>query len=330
MAKRAAIILCDENELLREGKASFLRERGYRVAFSVPVLDPLLESPKLKDKHVLFVLGSQRLGETELEALSSLRSVYPKSPIVLLVGECTCAAKSEAEARGANGVLLRSISWERLLMSLDLIMMGEHVFTAMPDEGTQFPVPNSNGSECVLGRVNEALATAPETVKTKKCPADEAASDGAASDQVDSERSVGEDTCEQSTATAPADVVPSLSRREELSEREEQILHYLVDGHPNKVIARRCNITESTVKVHLKAILRKVHAANRTQAAIWAVNQMKKEGKLVASRQPDRSDWTVEHSIPTANMGVWTLPRHDSAKYSLEMGIASEARAIAY
>ena len=56
-----------------------------------------------------------------------------------------------------------------------------------------------------------------------------------------------------------------------LSEREVQILDGLVKGHPNKVIARTCNVTEATVKVHMKSILRKIRVDNRTQAAIWAM-----------------------------------------------------------
>jgi two-component system nitrate/nitrite response regulator NarL len=38
------------------------------------------------------------------------------------------------------------------------------------------------------------------------------------------------------------------------------------------MIARELNISEATVKVHLNALLRKVRAANRTQAAMWALN----------------------------------------------------------
>jgi two-component system, NarL family, nitrate/nitrite response regulator NarL len=57
-----------------------------------------------------------------------------------------------------------------------------------------------------------------------------------------------------------------------LSEREMQILRCLVEGQPNKVIANNLNLAEGTVKVHLKALLRKINAANRTQAAIWALN----------------------------------------------------------
>lgn len=57
-----------------------------------------------------------------------------------------------------------------------------------------------------------------------------------------------------------------------LSEREIMTLRYLLMGHPNKVIARRLDISEATVKVYVKAILRKLRVSNRTQAAIWAVN----------------------------------------------------------
>jgi two-component system, NarL family, nitrate/nitrite response regulator NarL len=57
----------------------------------------------------------------------------------------------------------------------------------------------------------------------------------------------------------------------QLSQREREILIRLAEGDSNKQIARLCNITESTVKVHLKAILRKITVHNRTQAAIWAI-----------------------------------------------------------
>src|SRR3546814_4975603 len=57
-----------------------------------------------------------------------------------------------------------------------------------------------------------------------------------------------------------------------LSERGSEILECLVQGASNKMIANRLNITEGTVKVHMKSLLRKIDAANRTQAAIWALN----------------------------------------------------------
>lgn len=55
-----------------------------------------------------------------------------------------------------------------------------------------------------------------------------------------------------------------------LTEREAAILQCLTEGASNKLIARKLDITEATVKVHIKAILRKLQAKNRTQAALWA------------------------------------------------------------
>ncbi len=57
-----------------------------------------------------------------------------------------------------------------------------------------------------------------------------------------------------------------------LTEREAQIMQCLVQGDSNKLIANRLGITEATVKVHMKSLLRKINATNRTQAAIWALN----------------------------------------------------------
>lgn len=56
-----------------------------------------------------------------------------------------------------------------------------------------------------------------------------------------------------------------------LSQREGQVLRWLVNGASNKVIARELQITETTVKAHIKGVLRKVRANNRTQAAVWAL-----------------------------------------------------------
>ena len=69
------------------------------------------------------------------------------------------------------------------------------------------------------------------------------------------------------SAAASATDFSSVSR---LSGREAQILHCLTKGASNKLIARDLGVAEATIKVHVKAILRKVKVANRTQAAMWA------------------------------------------------------------
>jgi two-component system, NarL family, nitrate/nitrite response regulator NarL len=55
-----------------------------------------------------------------------------------------------------------------------------------------------------------------------------------------------------------------------LSARELGVTHRLREGLSNKEIARALGITEATVKVHVKAILRKAQVRNRTQVAMWA------------------------------------------------------------
>jgi two-component system, NarL family, nitrate/nitrite response regulator NarL len=75
--------------------------------------------------------------------------------------------------------------------------------------------------------------------------------------------------CDRASGTGQALVVET--KTPALSEREIQVLDGLVKGHANKVIARGCGVTEATVKVHMKSILRKIRACNRTQAAIWAL-----------------------------------------------------------
>jgi DNA-binding NarL/FixJ family response regulator len=54
------------------------------------------------------------------------------------------------------------------------------------------------------------------------------------------------------------------------SARELEVLELLVEGLPNKLIARRLEISEKTVKTHLTSIFRTIGVTDRTQAALWA------------------------------------------------------------
>ena len=56
----------------------------------------------------------------------------------------------------------------------------------------------------------------------------------------------------------------------ELSTREREVLAAVADGLPNKLIARRLEISEKTVKAHLTRIFQAIGVTDRTQAALWA------------------------------------------------------------
>jgi DNA-binding NarL/FixJ family response regulator len=56
----------------------------------------------------------------------------------------------------------------------------------------------------------------------------------------------------------------------ELSDREREVLMLVAEGLPNKLIARRLDISEKTVKAHLTSVFKQIGVSDRTQAALWA------------------------------------------------------------
>ena len=57
----------------------------------------------------------------------------------------------------------------------------------------------------------------------------------------------------------------------ELTPREQEILSHIAEGESNKVIAKHLGISDGTVKLHVKAILRKLGVHSRVEAAVIAV-----------------------------------------------------------
>jgi two-component system nitrate/nitrite response regulator NarL len=127
---------------------------------------------------------------------------------VALASDFAVDALRDAMNAGADGYLMKDVSPEALLQSLELVMMGEKVFPT--------------NLAAMLFELNNA--------------------------------------------SSPVNSVRGQSPR------EQEILRTLVTGSSNKLIAIKLGITEATVKVHLKTLLRKIDVNNRTQAAIWAMN----------------------------------------------------------
>ncbi len=59
-------------------------------------------------------------------------------------------------------------------------------------------------------------------------------------------------------------------RSADLTDREKEVLSLVAEGLPNKLIARRLEISEKTVKAHLTRIFEGIGVTDRTQAALWA------------------------------------------------------------
>ena len=69
---------------------------------------------------------------------------------------------------------------------------------------------------------------------------------------------------------AARELLAARSLRPELSAREQVVLELVAQGMPNKLIARRLEISERTVKGHLTRIFERIGVTDRTQAALWA------------------------------------------------------------
>ena len=165
-------------------------------------------------------------------------------PVILAAEEATDDALTALRA-GACGYFRQDISAEQLLKSLELVACGQ----AVSHRASRFVQS--------LDRANS------ETQQHDQTSADHRIMTGGISKSASAS-----DPDSQSELTLARDVTRSLSRRELL------ILRMLTEGASNKVIAFKLVNTESTVKMHMKAILRKLRLQNRTQAAMWARNHV--------------------------------------------------------
>ncbi|MCU7844063.1 MAG: two-component system response regulator NarL [Candidatus Thiodiazotropha sp. (ex Monitilora ramsayi)] len=59
-----------------------------------------------------------------------------------------------------------------------------------------------------------------------------------------------------------------------LTSREQEILEHISNGMSNKLIAKTLSISEGTVKVHVKHLLKKLNLHSRTEAAVWALRRL--------------------------------------------------------
>lgn len=79
------------------------------------------------------------------------------------------------------------------------------------------------------------------------------------------------------------------------SDRERQVLYFLRDGRSNKFIARELQLSEATIKVHIKTLLRKIGCTNRTQAAIWVT----KQGTMWSGQEEHGNGDVHSSTVPT-------------------------------
>jgi two-component system, NarL family, nitrate/nitrite response regulator NarL len=205
--------IVDSNRLSREGMVRLLSDTNFEVLGHAGDIEELDAVAAEHGHPELLLLDLPRETDGLKERLVELRERAPAMKVVILTTSVQPRPLAEYFGVGVDGYLLKDISTEALIGSLNLVLAGERVFPSQ-----------------LIPLILRGTSSMPTMANT-------ATAEGA-----------------------------------HLSDRELQILGCLVEGASNKMIANRLSVTEATIKVHVKSILRKINAQNRTQAAIWALN----------------------------------------------------------
>ena len=259
--KQIRVITIDPRQLIREGFEKLLPRPLFNVVTTGRTLEETFNSGDMTQVDIVVLSHSTEAEvEAQIAALHHLPA-EPHRPRLVLVTEIEEPdLLRRALASGVDALLSKNISSRVLRRSLELVALGQRLFPASlvhPAADASQPVaPSSAAPGCAT----------PETVEPEPKPAPGLITVPAPF--VSSMPRFGA----QLPTTRPDAAPPALQGRAALSGRESQILEYLVRALPNKAIACELKITEATVKVHIKALLRKLRASNRTEAAIWALS----------------------------------------------------------
>jgi DNA-binding NarL/FixJ family response regulator len=181
--------------------------------------------------------GSSILQRENLQDLKVLRALAPDTPFVLLRDTIRSEEVAAALSAGVLGFVHTDITPELAMQAFTFILSG----------GSYFP---------------------PSAIRAMQAPADI---------DVPTERPEGDEPVGDGRRRSPTGrpgrlgrIGVSHKRPLNLTGRQKDVLERLCQGEPNKQIARRLGMSVGTVKVHVRQIMRKLGAANRTQVAICA------------------------------------------------------------
>jgi|SRR6185437_9193340 len=181
---------------------------------------------------IIFNAGAASCASPDtISEIRILRALAPSTPLVVLVDEEVPDDVVIVLQSGAEGYLSNQSTPDLVLRALSFVLEGGTYF---PRSAVTFhPFPGGAS----LNSVTEASSAEPHTALS----------------------AFSAFTAEQSLVD---------SHLSELSERQRAILERLCRGEPNKIIGRALNLPESTVKVHVREIMRKLSVSNRTQVAV--------------------------------------------------------------
>ncbi len=206
------------------------------------------------------VLLDLALGDADgFDVLAEFRSTYPAVPVVVVSASERASDVIRAIDLGAMGFVPKSSTHAQLHEALGLVM-----------SGSMYVPPSMLGLDFAQERHKRGGDTVPGVMRS-------------------AEPGFGSDRAPLGAAARPEphQKLPTLDELG-LTPRQAEVLGLLLQGLPNKLIARQLNLSVETVKDHVAAVLRALNVSSRTQAVL-AVSQMtQQQGGFFTRRPPPR------------------------------------------
>jgi DNA-binding NarL/FixJ family response regulator len=241
-AAKDIVLVVDDEVLVRECLIQAMKSAfSQTLILGTVSIAELSYPPGLEVALVIFRVKSQTvLRERMARDIRTIAEYFPQAPVVV-IASCDDPADVEiAIASGAQGVIPVSASLKLAVAAVQLVMAGDNYFPRQINEG--FQLREGMARSPYLAEYRGALAISQERLQQSR------------------------DLSGEDAITGPGAVgISSI-----LTAREAEVLAALQKGYPNKWIAHHLNLSENTVKAHIRKIMRKLHATNRTEAVIFS------------------------------------------------------------
>src|SRR5262249_6657362 len=255
-------VITHPSSLFRDGLQRILAQTAIKVLYSGPSIDDELLDKLRAAPFDIWIIGADEVDDAIEEQWRRARAKLPRLKAVMLVRHCSIEQLLKVVKAGFSGYVDQEIKCERLVKMLQVVISGDTALQGLLLDGVALSMDqrgndhSTAGGEwrCIQTRHDRTLRRGEFAVTTfhpaRLASLDHRVAGGTQIDVFDAEDLDGVD---RGRALSSEDM--ALNR---LSKREKNILHLLIEGASNKIIANRIDITEATVKVHIKSCLRKL------------------------------------------------------------------------
>ena len=277
-------VVVHPSRIVREGLTSMLARSPFEPACTAPSTADVPSAIAGAGEQVLVLIGV-RMGSDLAEALSAAKAGFPDAHLVVFGDSGKRDLVTAALELGATSFVDENIATSALVKELELVALGEpvvsvYILKQLLDSAVEVPQPANTQEEAdqklLLYAVEVPQPADTQGQAEQKLPFCAIELPQPADTQGQAEQKLPfcaielpqpadiQGQAEQKLPLCavevpqPANTQGQAEQKQRLSGREAAILNALVEGASNKLIAYQLKITEATVKVHVKAILRKI------------------------------------------------------------------------